>query len=322
MKAERRHELKHNELSDWLGERMELLKPHATGIMLGLALLALILLGSVWYFGNANYTASTAWSQYFDAFNEREPMKALETLASDQAGGKASWWALATVADMHLGQGTALLYTDRAEAQKQLEQAKLAYQRVEAGPADPMLRNRAQLGLAKTYEALCQPEDARKYYDLVAANDSSTAIGKAAAEASARLKDPREVEFLAWFVKQAPKRPAPMPGIGGAIPNLPGTLSDRPDIPLSPGGLGLDNVGTGTPAEPAPSFPSPDSTAPKTESPPADKSADDKPADDKPAEAPANPTAPNTTQASPPPAGDKPAESKPEESKPAETKPE
>ena len=39
MKAERRHELKHNELADWLGERVETLKPHATGIAFGVILL-------------------------------------------------------------------------------------------------------------------------------------------------------------------------------------------------------------------------------------------------------------------------------------------
>src|SRR5687767_13440928 len=108
MKAERRHELKHNELADWLGEGMELLKPHATGIVLGLVLLAVIVVGSFWYFGGENHASSLAWSRYFESFNDREPQKALETLASDQSGSKAAWWALMTVADMHLGQGTAL----------------------------------------------------------------------------------------------------------------------------------------------------------------------------------------------------------------------
>ena len=53
MKAERRHELKHNQLADWLEARIELLRPHTTGILLGLALLAAIVFATAFYFSGA-----------------------------------------------------------------------------------------------------------------------------------------------------------------------------------------------------------------------------------------------------------------------------
>src|SRR5688500_18201031 len=81
MKAERRHELKHNELADWMGERVETLRPHAAGIALGVGVLLVIVLGSLWYFSGENAATSRAWSQYFDAFNGRELQKVLQTLA-------------------------------------------------------------------------------------------------------------------------------------------------------------------------------------------------------------------------------------------------
>ena len=284
MKAERRHELKHNELADWIGERVETMKPHATGVLLGIGLLVLIVLGSVWYFSGETASASRAWSQYFYAFNEREPQKVLQSLAAEQAGSKAAWWALAAVGDMNLGEGAALLYSDRKEAQKRLEAAKEAYLKVEVSD-DPMLRNRARLGLAKVHESLCLPDDARKYYEQVAAAEKDSAIGKSAAADAKRMKDSREVEFLGWFANQTPKRPAPFPGVGGNVPGLPNDLPERPDIGL-PRGLGLDNIGAGAPPESAPSFPAPSSTFPATSPPDAATPDAAKPADAPPPAAP------------------------------------
>lgn len=243
MKAERRQELKHNELADWLGERMETLKPHVTGVLLGIVLLGVILVGSTWYFSGQKQKASLAWSRYFEAFNDREPQKSLEGLTADPSGSTAGWWALLTLGDMELGQGAALLYSDRVEAQKHLDQAKSSYSRVEAAE-DPLLKTRARLGLAKVYESMFKTEDAIKYYELVAESEKASAIGKSAAAAAQRLKSKGEAEFIEWFAKQTPKRPAPMPGMGGSIPGLPGDLPSRPDIGL-PQGL-LEGAGAST----------------------------------------------------------------------------
>jgi tetratricopeptide (TPR) repeat protein len=308
MKAERRHELKHNVLADWIGERVETAKPHATGVLLGAGLLFVLVLGSIWYFGGENHASARAWGQYFEAFNEREPQKTLQNLAVDQLGSKAAWWALESVGDMNLGEGAALLYSDRSEAQKRLEAAERAYKQVEAS-SDPMLKSRARLGLAKVYESLCKPDEARKYYEMVAAGQKNSAIGKSAAADAKRMKDTREIAFLEWFAKQTPKRPAPFPGAGGGVPALPGSLPEMPDIGLSKG-LGLDNIGTLTPTEPASSFPAPGATLPATALP--DAAAPDakapnatKPPDVKPAEAPPAATPPDEAKPAAPDAGEK-----------------
>jgi len=286
MKAERRHELKHNELADWLGERMGVLKPHAAGIALGGVLLLILILGGVWYFGGENQASAVAWSEYFRALNDREPQKVLQRLATDRSGSKAAWWALEAVGDMNLGEGSALLFSDRAEATKRLEVAERAYKQVEASD-DPVLKARARLGLAKVYESQCKPEKAREYYELVATSQKDSAIGKSAAADARRMKDAREVEFLSWFAQQTPKRPAPLPGFGGGIPGLPNNLPERPDIGLPTGGLNLDNIGTPPTTEAAPSFPAPSTSPPagtSSESPLAPAAPDSKPAAPEPSE--------------------------------------
>jgi hypothetical protein len=267
MKSERRHELRHNELSDWLGEHLASYQPHATAILLGAVALFAAIIGSIWYFGSEDTAGAQRWSRYFSAVNQREPMKVLEKLASEKTGNKADLWALQGLGDMQLSQGAAMLHTDRAEAQKLLQQAEASYKQVEKAN-DPMLRGRALLGLAKTYESLNKVEEARKYYELAAEASTSKAIKEAAAADAKRLKDSRQVAFLDWFSKQTPKRPAPLPGMGGALPGLPGSLPDRPDI-SPPTGLGLDNFGAGLPTENTPAFPAPassvpDATTPKT----------------------------------------------------------
>jgi hypothetical protein len=256
MKSDRRHELQTNELADWLGQRLEAFKPHATSITIGAAILLVAVLGSIWYFGGEDKASAKSWSQYFAAFNDREPGKALEKLAADQPGSTAALWALQSVGDMNVAQGAAMLFSDREEAKKLLEKAELAYKQVEAGATDPMLKARARLGLGKVYESRLKPDDARRYYEVVAESHKETAIGKEAAADVRRMNDQRQIALLAWFAKQEPKKPAPLSGLGGRTPGLPSDLPERPDISL-PDGLGLDNIGVGSAAEPAPSFPSP-----------------------------------------------------------------
>jgi hypothetical protein len=286
MKAERRHELKHNELADWLGETASNVKPHANGVIAGLAVLAAIVLGSIWYFSGEAASSSRAWSEYFDAFNTREPQKVLQTLANEHSSGKASWWAQLAVADMNLGEGASLLYSDRENAKKHLDSAKDAYLKVEAS-TDPMLKNRARLGLAKVHESLCEPAKALTYYQQVADSEKDSAIGKAAAADAKRMKDSREVAFLEWFVAQTPKRPAPLPGVGGNMPGLPSSLSDQPDFGMPK--LGVDQFGAGSVAPASATFPAPGTGAPAaaTESTATtdDKTSEAKPADAKPGDA-------------------------------------
>jgi hypothetical protein len=114
MKSERRHELQTNELADWLGEQVAALRPHAGLITLCVVGAVLALLVAVSYFGSEDRTVARNWSIYFGAFNQREPIKVMEQLASQGKGTPAALWALQSTGDMHLAQGAGLLFSDRA----------------------------------------------------------------------------------------------------------------------------------------------------------------------------------------------------------------
>lgn len=266
MKSERRHELQKNELADWLGEQVNAIKPHAGLISICVVGALLILLVGASYFGSEGSAAAKNWSDYFSAYNQREPVKVLEQLAQ-RKGTPAALWALQSTGDMHLAQGAGLLFSDRTEAKVALEKAEKAYEQVVKEASDPILRTRAELGLGKVYESLCDPEKAALHYTRAAEVQKNSAISKVAAEAAARMKDERQIALLAWFVKQEPKRPAALPGVGGAPPGMPGSVPDRPDI-APPSGLNLGHIGAETPADPkAAAATDPKAETPKTETP-------------------------------------------------------
>jgi predicted negative regulator of RcsB-dependent stress response len=297
MKAERRHELKHNELADWLGEWLEAYRPHATGISIGALVLLGIVLVSLWLISGANQSTATAWTDYFRALNDREPEKALEQVATTQVGSQAAWWALLGVADMNLAEGAALLHSDRAEAQKRLEKAERTYKQLLTS-SDPQIQTLAELGLARVYESLCKPGEATKYYQAVADRQKETALGALARQELERLKNPREALFLEWFAQQTPRRPAPLPGVGGAIPGLPGEVPSRPDLTLPATQAPANAAEAPTPAEPSASPPaSPSGGAPSPPSAPGEATPSKAPAGESSPTTPPGPSPPSTPQA-------------------------
>jgi len=304
MKAEKRHELEQNELADWLGEQIEAAKPYVPTIGIVLVGGTLVILLVIYLMGTGGAASARAWSLYFSAFNERDPELPLEAFAKEMPHTPAALWAVQSVGDIHLSRGSMQLFSDREEAKKSLEKAETALKQVKAEAKDKMLKTRANLSLAKLYETLCRPEEAKKLYQEIAEVEKDSVVGQIAQRAVKRLSDPREVELLAWFAEQKPRRPSPGMGTGG-LPGLPNDLPERPDLSLpglgtgatTPGtdigtGLNLEGLGTGKPDETKLEFPKPGET---------------KPGETKPGE-PAPPQKP--TEAG-----------KPGETKPAETKP-
>jgi hypothetical protein len=289
-----RHEREHNELADWLAERIDAVRPYSTQITIGVVGVVLIILAGAYYLSTQRQVTTQEWADYFAALDDRAPEQALQDLYASKPNSPAALWAAQTLGDINLAQGAALMFSDREQAKNKLEAAQDYYKKAEVAPNDLNLVARARLGLGKVNEALCQPDEALKYYKLVAETQKGTALGKAGEKAVKRMENPRDVALLAWFAQQTPKKPAPLPGAGGGLPGLPNDLPDRPDI-TPPLGLGLDNIGTGVPDAPEPTLPKPS-----------------------PAPAPATPDAPNPDAGKPaPPSPGTPAPTE----KPADAKP-
>jgi tetratricopeptide (TPR) repeat protein len=294
MKAEKRHELQKNELADWIGAHAEGASDYFWPIVGGVVAAFALAVGIVWYLNTRDTAAATAWDKYYQAFSEREREAELKKVADSYSDSTAAQWARLSYADMTLAKAADLMFNDRSETTTKLKEAQEAYQSVIDKARDPELLTRAQYGMARVLETNCKPEEAKKYYELVAKANKESPLSQAAARDAERMSDPKTVEFLNWFATATPRKPVPT-GHGGfpGLPplNVPTDLPERPDLSL-PGPLNFE-PGKLTEETPMPTPPfkfSPDDApkgttpeAPKNDAAPpeAPKSDDAKPAEPK-----------------------------------------
>lgn len=127
MKAERRHELQHNELADWSGSLLAAVQPYWQAIV-G----AIVLLVGVFFF--MSYASSrsagrdaAAMKQYLFALQNND-VEALKTIASENPGSAVAMCAYQRIGDVNLAEGNKLLFEDRAEATEKLKEAITSFE--------------------------------------------------------------------------------------------------------------------------------------------------------------------------------------------------
>lgn len=190
MKTERRHELKTNDLANWLGQNVDRVRPYSMTILavvIGVVVLAILwsvwssrnrqsiedawarldLLSSQAYLQKQLTTAENELKQKYkdDKYSifahpeeveivELEIAKEVEKLAEEQRSSLVGSVAALSVADDSLRRGVDAIFNGRSEeARTNLDKAARFYQQVADNADDPMLLARAQLGLARTLES-------------------------------------------------------------------------------------------------------------------------------------------------------------------------
>jgi hypothetical protein len=301
MKAERRHELQHNELADWLAGVIDQTKPHAGVIVavIGAAILAVVAFAYFSRGGDAR--RGPAWDAYFQAaeietFEQR--VKDLERVAKDHPGTPAGLWAQITAGDARLLEGTNKSYKDRLAGEEEISKAIDNFKNVEEAAAklpaaqSEELRLRAMWGLAQAHEALSEPQEAIEQYEQIAKLWPESAFGKTSAVQAKKLSAMED--WFAWYAKVDPKtipptrrerqspidlQPDPndietsLPGPLDLFPPT-GTLEDRLGGPAEPS---TDETPGETPSEQPPASETPvddagnSDAAPATDKPGADE---------------------------------------------------
>lgn len=231
MKSQHRHELQTNELADTLGVYMQRIQPYARQIGLGILAVLLVIVVGIYLNNQRLARAGAGWSDYFQAFAQRDP-KALGEVARLHSGNPAALWAEQAAGDILLATGAGQMFSDRKEAETSLRSAEKHYKAVEQAAArHPMLLNRARYGLAQTYETLADVEKARSYYEKVSQAEGDSSLGRDAKGRFEDLSQNSTERWYAWFERQEP--PQPETGAGGLDPNVPDDLDvlpNRPDL--------------------------------------------------------------------------------------------
>ena len=266
MKTERRHELQHNTLADALGNVVEGVKPYQQ-IILGCILAGVVVFGVVRYLSmRSTSDQAEGWNSYLRA-TANQDLDALSDLAERSAGTPAGNWALLYLGDQRLEEGIEQLFVNKSEARDQLKKAEESYLAVREKSSEPLLKQRATLGLARVHESLVDLEKARDEYQRLVDQWPDSVYAAVATRRLEDLKEKSTREFYDWFAAQEPKPPVEGPGTPGMRP--PFNLDDIPDsLPntltpgVSPGSSDIDSPatdspGTDKPAEtPAPTTPS------------------------------------------------------------------
>ncbi|HEY1598218.1 MAG TPA: hypothetical protein VGG64_01360 [Pirellulales bacterium] len=258
MKTERRHELHHNALADWLGDQIDRIRPYSR-IFLGV-LLAAVTVGLLYTYLSKQSARQIeqGWQRYFTAIDQLQQKRDVDDLtqlaeSSEFANTPVGYWSMLSLADYHLNQGLDQLFKDRPAAAASLRQAIDGYSRVTNQTQYPMLAERAVLGIARGYESLNELDKARAVYEQLATRASA---GPFVTEAQQRLRDLGQEptkRFYDWFFAATPPRTGlDGPGMPGVRPNF-GGLPDEgafksPDIDID-GLLSKPAGGAQTPAE-------------------------------------------------------------------------
>ena len=111
MKTERRHELQHNVLADWLGLTDRAAAPYCR-LAAGVAIAVVVLIGLYSYMQTqSTYRNEQGWQRYFAAMDEVSQKGDVEPLtqlaeSGEFAGTPVGNWAVLSLADHHFRKGS------------------------------------------------------------------------------------------------------------------------------------------------------------------------------------------------------------------------
>ncbi len=237
MKSERRHELVHNELAGWIIGSIEAVKPYANMILGVSVLILVVIVGATWFVNRSALESTEAWDAYNVALSSGNPVE-LAAVAVDYPSSRAAQWAEAVAADLHLNSGCNQLFSNRADANIELDKAAELYQQVLDKSVDAVLLDRATYGLARTREAMGDLDEAKKLYEQVTKKWSGGPFSDISAHRLKELESPSTLAFYDEFEKFDPK-PAftDEPGIPGAGPLFDDDSLLAPDSQVDPKSL-------------------------------------------------------------------------------------
>jgi hypothetical protein len=207
MQPDRRHDLETNALADSVATFVERIRPHLR--TLGLAAAAAAVGFVAWTVVESRRAAAReeSWDACLAAIGSGQAA-ALDGVATRYPGTPAAQWARLVLADGLLDQGSQLLYSDRAQAEQQLQSAVATYAALLASSPLDFVAERATFGLAKARENLGSLAEARRGYEAVVAEHPGSAVRRFAEGRIAALDRESTRQWYDWFAQQKPVPPA------------------------------------------------------------------------------------------------------------------
>ncbi len=253
MKSERRHELQHNELADWLVKTGEQIKPHQNLILAVVAVAAVVIVGYTWWARHTATRTSLAWTDLERAIQSDSP-DLIGAVADEYPNTIVGQTASVLLGDFRLAAACNQRFASAMIAERELRAAEGAYSSVMENNLSEELCERATYGMARVRETEGKLDAARQFYsDIV----RQWPDGAFATEAKRRLADFEERDTKLMFAdlhKYEPKGEfAEEPGGLGPPPtNSPPAFETPKEPPVDSGpiDLGPPDLGKGLHEEP------------------------------------------------------------------------
>ena len=275
MKRERRHELQHNDLAEWMIKAYERVVPYRN-MVLGTSLLVFVLAIALWFWRSHSFAqAAEAWNSlgipvFQPQFAAEQTIGVMQHTAQTNPGMAAAEWAEVFAGDSALMVGTNKVLTDKKIGIEYLSQAQKLYTDALATITIPAAREQAMFGKARAMESLIQnktqlDEAVAAYQEL----KKSFPLGMFQAIADQRIEQLQKKETLKFYEKLAQYSPKPKVEKPhsqlGKLGALPDALPDEPLAPKAPGRA------EGTHPSPGPGLPEPTLTPKEPAKPSAQK---------------------------------------------------
>ena len=195
MKSERRHELQHNALADWLESTGKSIQPYLNHIFLVGLIVVIALLGYTWWSRTSTAEKSEAWNEYYLGLDTNDP-EALNNVIENFKNSTAANMASALTGDFRLNRGGFQIFQNKATGELELTKAMRSYESTLRGAKNPMLLARATFGLGRANESKCELDEAERFYREVVANWPDSAYALMARE---RLDDLERLETKKFY---------------------------------------------------------------------------------------------------------------------------
>jgi len=91
MKTERRHELQHNQLADWIGNQVGQVQQHTKTILAAVILGSAVIIAAFVILSDRKAAQAAAWTEFNLAFSSRDPV-ALADVAKRHTGTDVALW--------------------------------------------------------------------------------------------------------------------------------------------------------------------------------------------------------------------------------------
>ena len=189
MKSERRHELQHNALADWIAKTGKELKPYQN-LILSVVVIGLVTFAAyTWWSRTSSTQATHAWDELYGGM-EAGDLTELNQVIEGYPDTKVARTATVLSGDYRLNEGCNRLFENKAIGEQQLSKAIILYESDLRQSKSPMLLERATFGLARAKEAKGVLEEAERYYREVVAKWPDGAYAVAAEGRLDELKRP------------------------------------------------------------------------------------------------------------------------------------